>query len=397
MSIKLVEGQRGQTVSYGLAHFLSDLDVCDASLGTGEKAIVSNFRKIGFVSYQGQQVEIQPKVSVKNLLWLMDPKLRSLESLSSAVTLERDDHWTYFIASMYLSQLARALARGPIRGYVEFSEWQKSVRGRILVSELATSSKFGRAEIPVQFDEFSEDIVENRTLKTALELLLANPMLNEVHRRQLLRFRDLLGGVSLLQTRARLPSTKLEPYMSHYKPALSTANLIVSSKSVSASSGSESSHSFLIDMARLFEYFIEDRFRELSNSQQIDFYPQRGNQYLDDSALFRIRPDYLWTREQKVIGLADAKYKVVPTKSEVPNTDVNQLIAYCTRLGVNTGHLIYAQAPEFQTRITNTDINIFIHELRLDVEIATLSAQIEHIFKTIVTEGALTVSGARTI
>ncbi len=389
MSIKLVEGQRSQTVSYGLAQYLQDLDVCDASLGTGDKAIVSNFRKIGFVNYQGQQVEIEPKVGVQNLLWLMDPKLRSLETLTSDVALDRDAHWTYFITSMYLSQLGQALAKGPVHGYVEMSEWQKSIRGRILFSEMATTSKFGRAEIPVQFDEFSTDTLENRTLKTALEILLANPLVSQGHRGKLLRFREALADVNLLQTRRGLKAIKLEPHMAHYKAALSTADLIISSQAVSASSGRQFSKSFLIDMARLFEYFIEDRFRDLSRARRIDFLPQRGNQYLDDSALFRIRPDYLWVRDQRVVGLADAKYKLVLSKSEVPNSDINQLIAYCTRLGVSSGHLIYAQAPEFQTRITNTEINIFIHELRLDSDITALADQIEKIFETIVSGYAL--------
>lgn len=39
---------------------------------------------------------------------------------------------------------------------------------------------------------------------------------------------------------------------------------------------------------------------------------------------------------------ADAKYKIVSTRSSVPNDDVYQMVTYCTRYGLDKGYMLYA-------------------------------------------------------
>jgi 5-methylcytosine-specific restriction enzyme subunit McrC len=175
----------------------------------------------------------------------------------------------------------------------------------------------------------------------------------------------------------------------HYAPALATAELIILSQSFTANAGGNLVKSFLIDMPRLFETFIELEFLKLSKAAGIEFRPQKGNHYLDESQVFRIQPDYLWLRGDKVIALADAKYKAVESRSEVSNTDVNQVIAYCSRFGLKQGHLIFAEAPEFETTMFNSEITLSVHQLDLNQDSKLIRETLNLIFDSIVSKKAI--------
>ncbi len=382
--VTLLEGEKGQIVDFDIATRLMELKACDASIGPLGKAYLSNFRKIGLVEFDGLRVEIKPKVSVRQVLQMLDPNLKSFQRLASDVSLASTDEWTHALADFFDSQLSVALRRGPLEGYREDEEWSRTIKGRIQFSKFATTPKFASPDIPIIHDDFSINVPENIIIVTALNILLSKLDLGKDLRARHLEHTRMLDGVNLLQAGAKLPSYRVTSRNMHYAPALATAELIILSQSFTANPGGHLVKSFLIDMPRLFETFIELEFLRLSQASGIDFRPQKGNQYLDESQVFRIQPDYLWFQGGKVIALADAKYKRVASPSEISNADVNQVIAYCSRFDLKQGHLIFAEAPEFETTMFNSEITLKFHQLDLNNESNLIREKVSAIFDSIV-------------
>ena len=363
-------------VPYSLATHLKDLNVCDAGLGPGGLAVLSNFRKVGVLTFQGQLVEIRPKVSVPKVLSLLDPQLKSFSSLEDDATLAETSDWTNALALFFDHQLKLALARGAKEGYVSVSEWSKTLKGRLEFSSMATAGRFGTAEVHVTHDEFTNDILENQMLLTAIEVLLSTRSLAAQRRISLQKHIEKLHNVSLLESWGKLPEVKLSSPFRHYEPALKTALLILNSQSVESLAGSIRTNSFLVDMSQLFEFLIERKFEEFSSRSSKEFKAQFGTKHLDLNGVFRIRPDFMFFEGQEPIGLADAKYKRVFSESEVATSDINQLIAYCSRFNLESGHLIFAGAPEFSTEMVGSGIKIWIHELDLSRESEEIEAKL---------------------
>ncbi len=69
-----------------------------------------------------------------------------------------------------------------------------------------------------------------------------------------------------------------------------------------------------------------------------------------------------------VIAVADTKYKLLDENGRFPEADAYQLIAYCSRLGLAEGHLVYAAGdprPE-PYEIVGAGLRLVIHAVRLD-------------------------------
>jgi 5-methylcytosine-specific restriction enzyme subunit McrC len=92
-----------------------------------------------------------------------------------------------------------------------------------------------------------------------------------------------------------------------------------------------------------------------------------------------IERDLLCFNGSNVVSCAHIKYKV-EHGGRAPNADLYQLIAYCTRIGLAEGHLIYAEAEDTTRRIDVIGGPItHRHALRLDQPIADVERQLRKV------------------
>jgi 5-methylcytosine-specific restriction enzyme subunit McrC len=386
-SLVLFEGQKGQLVDYELAAKLRELNVCEAQIGSSGKAVLTGFRKIGVINYLGKEIEIRPKVAFEQILSLLDPELRSFSNLEADVSLASSENWTEALALFFDLQITRALVRGPMQGYVEKTESSNTIRGRLEFDSLATPAWTLNTQVTITHDDFTVNIAENQLLKTALEVLLATSKLSVKRRNSLRRHLEALEGVSLLEKHLSSMPQPRNPLYSSYSTALRTAQLILGGLGVESQLGQFTSSSFLIDMAQLFEFVIENQFRDLAKLDNLRFNAQYSDSSLDFQGVFKIRPDYMVFQDGMPLAIADAKYKVVSSKSDVPTSDINQMLAYCSRFGLYTGHLIYANSPEFFVDVIGSNVRLFIHELSLGGSRKTIEEKAQAIWKQLVKSG----------
>ena len=67
--------------------------------------------------------------------------------------------------------------------------------------------------------------------------------------------------------------------------------------------------------------------------------------YLDEAGTVLMKPDITWWRRGRCSAVVDAKYKRT-TSQDYPNADAYQMLAYCTRLRLGRGWLVYADMGE---------------------------------------------------
>jgi 5-methylcytosine-specific restriction enzyme subunit McrC len=85
-------------------------------------------------------------------------------------------------------------------------------------------------------------------------------------------------------------------------------------------------------------------------------------------------------------AVIDAKYKA-EKNTRYPNADLYQMLAYCTVLGLRSGHLIYAKGNEEPAHhfVRKSGIEIICHAIDLDTEPEVLLAQMRDLADEIAT------------
>jgi 5-methylcytosine-specific restriction enzyme subunit McrC len=101
-----------------------------------------------------------------------------------------------------------------------------------------------------------------------------------------------------------------------------------------------------------------------------------------------LRPDIVWKVGGAPVAVIDAKYKA-EKPAGYPNADLYQLLAYCTILGLRTGHLVYAKGNEDPARhvVRQSGIEIFCHAIDLSLRPDELIGRMHDLAATIVSAG----------
>ena len=141
---------------------------------------------------------------------------------------------------------------------------------------------------------------------------------------------------------------------------------------------------FLLDMPRLFEDFVTVALREALVSAYGGRVDDQDRNHFDEAGQVRLRPDIVWKIRGSAVAVIDAKYKA-EKPAGYPNADLYQLLAYCTVLGLRSGHLVYAKGNEEPARhvVRRSGIEIFCHAVDLDQEPDVLISQMRDLAQTI--------------
>lgn len=211
----------------------------------------------------------------------------------------------------YISLLRHLVSKGLKKGYVVREEnLQSKIRGRILLQRHLTKNVFAKREDRVfcRFQEFTEDIPENRILKKALSFSVR--FINQLpsfksHLQELTPYLSMIGSafenVSEDVTIAQVAKVNAGKIFRHYESAIKVAKLILRHFDYSidnASGTAQSVRPFCIDMPRLYEMYVLSLLRK-AYGDQIQF-QVKGYR--------KTQVDYIKKSENEKL-IIDAKYK----------------------------------------------------------------------------------------
>ena len=339
--------------------------------------LLSPRQYVGVAQVCDVELWIAPKLPIRRLLFLLGYAYDVRAWRTGDVHVAQDTELLPAMATAFARAAEKATDQGLIQGYRTTEEAATVLRGRIRTDE-QLRRRFGLPmPLEIRYDDYTADIPENRILRAAAERLLRLPRIPTQTRHALLRLIRLTVDVTPLGRGAAVPSWVATRLNARYQPALRLAELILRSASVEHAGGRVLVDGFMLDMARVFEQFLTVALREaLTDRGHVE---GQSRWHLDAERRIELKPDIVWypRRGGPPGAVADAKYKAAKP-SGYPNADVYQMLAYCTRLGLTEGHLVYAKGETTPGRhhVLGAPVTIVRHALDLDTTPRQLLRQV---------------------
>lgn len=339
--------------------------------------------KVGVALGPTWELRVRPRLRAPQLLFLLGYASDPSGWRDERAYFESAEDLFEAISHGFAWNALRLAEQGLVRGYIQVDERLPTVRGRIRFADHLARSALP-IPVEVSYDEYTADVVENRILKTAADVLLHLPRVSPLARRRLLGLRAAMDEVSFVPRPHEVTLPVFTRLNERYRPALRLAQLILHSASLGEGRGPFASSSFVFDMNRVFEDFLSTSLREALRPRGGEVRSQWVSK-LDEAGRVPIRPDVAWLVGGKLRAVVDAKHKTL-SASGPPNEDVYQMLAYCTALGLERGYLVYAKDPggkpiDLAVRNSSCEVRVRALDLEMDPEalldqVAALAAEI---------------------
>ena len=353
----------------------ADPDLCELIPGS----------QVGVVQVGGKLLEIRPKLPIDRLFFILTYAVDPISWQDSRVELAAEDTVLEVVAPAFCRLVARATYRGLLHGYRICEEALPLVRGQIRFRD-QMQRRYGQLlPVEVRFDDFTEDIDENRVLLAALHQLSRLPLRSVAARRGLHEVNAAFGAVSLMRYDAQnLPAIGFSRLNAHYEPAIRLAKLILAWSSLEMGYAGATGVGFLVDMNVVFELFVHCALREALGLSEIEFPRGATGLCLDEAGQVRLEPDLSWWRGRRCRFVGDVKYKRVNV-SGIKHPDLYQLLAYLTAADLPAGMLIYAagEGSPARHRVTHAGKTLMVESLDLAGSPSNVLQQIDRLADTI--------------
>lgn len=302
--------------------------------------------KVGLVVGEDWELRVLPHLPIPRLMFLLGYAMNEAGWKDAVAGFEKHDDLFSAIANAFSFHGTWALDRGVIRGYVHRDEREIALRGRVRFGDHLARSGGLPLPVDISYDDFTEDILENRMLRTAASLLLRLPRIPHATRRRLLRLRALLADVTELRVGSDVKKPPITRLNDRYAAALVLAELVLAAASTGASRDKTQATTFIFDMNKVFEDFVTVALGAALRRYGGELRDQVTEKRLSDH--IALRPDLAWRRDGAWQAVLDVKYKPLYSES-FPNGDAYQMLAYTLAYELPQGWLIYAREPGQQS------------------------------------------------
>jgi 5-methylcytosine-specific restriction enzyme subunit McrC len=339
---------------------------------------------VGSVRTARLRILIKPKLEIDRVFHLL-ATTRRIRFLRSATELSEHDDLTDGFVAVFLNMVQQRLRRGLLKGYRVAEESLHGIRGRIRMADQLRRRFALPLPVEIAYDDYTEDIPENRLLKAALRRLALLRPESESLRARIAEGLAAMAVVSDFGYRRNdLPVFRYTRLSEPYRPVLELSALILQNSAVELREGKRELSAFLFDMNKVFEDFVFESLRRRLTDRfgPLDRFVQGKALGLDEQGALRPEPDLGWLRGRRYLFVGDAKYK---RTVEGELSDLYQLLAYCAAADLPTGLLVYAeQTPESRThKVVHDGPTLRVATLNLETEIATLEGGCDELARVV--------------
>lgn len=336
---------------------------------------------VGIIRFAETVIEIRPKLPMDRFFFILsyavDPSLWRREH----VEFDAADSVLEAVAPAFCRLVADATRRGLLHGYRNEQQALPLVRGQIRFTEQIQRRYGLLLPVEVSFDEFTEDIDENRILLAALHRLSRLPIRSEGVRRGLHEVMAAFHAVQLSRmTSLSIPVIHFTRLNEHYKPAVSLATLILKWCSLELGQEGSTGTAFLVDMNEVFERFVHRALQEELHLSDPVFPLGQTGLCLDEARAVRMVPDLSWWAGRQCRFVGDVKYKKT-TVAGVVHHDLYQLLAYLVATNLQAGMLIYAAGEDapVQHTVRHAGKTLVVEALNLTGNTTEILAQVSEL------------------
>jgi 5-methylcytosine-specific restriction enzyme subunit McrC len=300
---------------------------------------------VGVVAAPTCRLVLQPKIPLRNVLYLLGPDVPPPGAPDAAAPVSGDEVLD-FLAGQFAGLLAGLAAAGLHRGYAERAEQGPFLLGRLDVPAQLREGPGRKDQLHCRHDEFTADVACNQVPRAVAERLLASPLVGEAARAALRRALPALDGVTPVALTAeaveRAAPDRAPP---GYRPLLELCRLLAEGLGPGGTAGPAAAPGFLLDMERVFERHVTRGVAEAFAGRagwSVSVQPAHAvSRPAPGQPDVHMRPDVTVDREGGPVLVVDAKWKRLP-RAALVTADLYQVLAYCTALGVGRAVLVYA-------------------------------------------------------
>ncbi len=237
--------------------------------------------------------------------------------------------------SMYLDEVQAIIKRGVKSNYISMEENCCYLKGKLVAGEHIRRNIVHKERFYLNYDEYIEDIPQNRVLKAAL-LYCGKISGCESNRRRIREHLYIFDRVSI----PIRPSTEFDKIIydrtsDYYARALEWAMIFLGGKSFTTYSGNSIAYALLFPMELVFESFVYTCINEHTHLSDVTYQSMRYYLAKEGSdPIFMIKPDIVaLSSDRKKRYILDAKWKIIDQENRsdkygISQSDMYQLLSY---------------------------------------------------------------------
>lgn len=343
----------------------------------------------GLVQLGDITLEILPKIQGKEsspgacreslILMLRKAGLLKIHKPGGAdINLQRHTLLDIFIHDFY-QQLNQQLVQGALRQYISREENIGVLKGKLLSHMQFRHNLAHKERLYCQYDELSEDIFINQTIKFTLKLLLPRTRSSRI-KNELTRLLYAFDNV----TDRQVSSTDVEQLTlgrneMRFQDILRLCAVFIKALNPGTGAGNSRVFSLLFDMNQLFEAWVAAILKPLAFQCGWKLREQGPKRYMAyradiDKSVFQMKPDICFIdRSGNPMLIVDTKWKMLApeeAKLGVSQADLYQMQAYGNRYAVPYLCLVYPQQEgckgEYQLSLTGEHArNLFVNSIKI--------------------------------
>lgn len=349
--------------------------------------------KVGMITAMGVRAQVRPKVSVAEFSTLIRYAMNgqiSSEGMRSYADLAWDIGFENVLCALLCEELRTIIRNGISRRYREHSDSLEVIRGRVLWEKNFPwlGGKF--KEIFCRYHQLTYNNIDNQIVLSGLKKAFFLAGVPEV-KRQVGEFLNIFNSLALEQPimlgdfqKAKKGYDRLNE---HYRVAHSLTKMLLYNLRPEDvfKEGQEEVFAVVLDMAEIFERFVERFISDLLMPRGLSLFAQHKDSGAlkdgDGYPYARIQPDIEVWLGNKAIGIIDAKYKDYWKTAEdgfnpdrkISNEDLYQLFFYQQRMQRKYGlpslplALIAAPLPAEDEREEKPIVHVRFRRIRFHV------------------------------
>ena len=307
---------------------------------------------VGIIQTKSLSIEILPKIynnsdegKIRTLFMQMLKPLLGINEVQldkANLSTEKNRNIHEIFIALFVEYLEKLIHRGLKSEYVSREDNQLFLKGKLKFNQHIKQNYIHKERFYVEFDEYLQDRVENRLLKSTIKLLLKKTKNFENKRRlrqQLFIFDEV--GESLNHS-VDISKINIHRGMEHYEIPLRFAKLFLTEHSFTSLRGKDHVFALLFPMQTVFEKYMEfvlENSKEELGIQEVVVNGGKDEYLLSSGAckMARLEPDYLLKMKNGKDIVTDAKWKqITVTKDEAKDCesaalssgDVYQIFSY---------------------------------------------------------------------
>jgi len=331
---------------------------------------------VGVIQTQNLSVEILPKTyksesDIENQRTTFIEMLKVTLGMNEIVlnranlsTTKSKNIYELFI-TLFVEAMDNLIHKGLKSEYVSQKGNQQFLKGKLKFNEHIRKNSIYKERFYVEYDEYLQDRVENRLLKSTLQLLLKksrDAQNRKALRQQLFIFDEV--GFSL-NYKSDFSKVNSHRGMEHYSFPLRFAKVFLLNESFTSLRGKDDVFALLFPMQTLFEKYIEfvlENSKEKLGIKEVLVNGGKNEYFLNNEKcqMARLEPDYLLKMKNKKDIVTDAKWKILEEKKDktkncnkvtISSGDVYQIFSYLNFYECEDTALLFVPEAEIENEI----------------------------------------------